>query len=566
MKITSEARSLRLSTLLLALLLTGVLGACGERTAEPPEEETAPGETPAAETGPVEGGTLVIARAADTTTLDPAQTFEGESTKVVGQIFDGLVNFAPGSTDVEPGLATSWEASDDGRTWTFHLREGVTFHDGTPFDAEAVLFSIRRQMDPEHPFHQGQFNTWENTFAGHIVGIEAVDPMTVEVRLREPFAPIVSGFAVYSMAIVSPAAMREMGVQEFSKNPVGTGPFRFVEWVPEDRLTLEANDEYWGGAPHLDRVVFRTVPDPDRRATLLERGEAHVGEGFSQTEIRRLSGDQSLEIRQKPGLNTGYLAFNTTRRPFDDPRIRRAVSMGFDSAGLVRSTYQDLGVTAKSYLPPTLWGYNEQLEPFRQDLDRARNLLREAGYGDSFSFTLDVMKNPRPYMPQPVKLAEGIQAGLQKLGIQVEIRANEWNEHLERTVRSPEADYDACLLGWLADMPDPNDFLYVQFHSDNANLAPGRTHQNISLYENPELDRLVEQAQGAPSREQRTELYRRAQEIVREDVPLMPLAHSFIVIVQRNEVEGLSVPTARSNFGLPEAWLEPAEEGADVEE
>lgn len=560
MKISNDDATLRLPSLILSLCLAAGLGACGEKGAPPPEEAPAPTAAPAAEVEAVQGGTLVLARAEDTTTLDPAQTFEGESTKVIGQIFDGLVNFVPGSTDIEPGLATSWEASDDGRTWTFHLREGVRFHDGTPFDAEAVVFSIRRQMDPEHPFHEGQFNTWENTFAGHIVGVEAVDPMTVDVTLREPFAPIVSGFAVYSMAIVSPTAMREMGVEAFAESPVGTGPFRFVDWIQDDRLTLEANDDYWGGRPNLDRVVFRTVPDPDRRATLLEQGEAHVGEGFSQTEIRRLGRNQNLQVRQEPGLNTGYLAFNTTREPFDDPRVRRAVSTGFDSTGLVRSTYQDLGVPAKSYLPPTLWGYNDQLEPFRQDLERARALLTEAGYPDGFSFTLDVMQNPRPYMPQPVRLAEGIQTALRNLGIEVEIRTNEWNEHLRRTVRSPEADYDACLLGWLADMPDPNDFLYVQFHSDNANLAPGRTHQNISLYQNADLDRLVEQAQGAPSREQRAEFYRRAQEIVREEVPLMPLAHSFIVMVQSRDVKDLSIPTARSNFGLPEAWLEPAAE------
>jgi peptide/nickel transport system substrate-binding protein len=229
---------------------------------------------------------------------------------------------------------------------------------------------------------------------------------------------------------------------------------------------------------------------------------------------------------------------------------------------VIRSTYQNLGVVAKSYLPPTLWGYNDQLAPFRQDLEQARALLQEAGYGDGFSFTLDTMKNPRPYMPQPVKVAEGIRTALAELGITVEVRANEWSTHLERTVRSSRADYDACLLGWLADMPDPNDFLSVQFHSSNARLEPGRTHQNIALYRNPEIDELVEQAQRAPSRDERAELYRRAQEIIRREVPLMPLAHSFIVIVQSDDVKGLSVPTASSNFGFQDAWLAP-EGGAE---
>ena len=547
-------------SLLLPLLLALGLSACDREEATPPAAP-APA-SPAADAGPVRGGTLVVARAADSTTLDPAQTFEGESTKVVGQIFDGLVNFAPGSTDIEPGLATSWEASEDARVWTFHLRDGVRFHDGTPFDAEAVVFSIERQMDPEHPFHEGQFNTWESTFEGHIRGLEAVDPRTVRVTLNEPFAPIVSGFAVYSMAIVSPTAMRQAGVEAFSRNPVGTGPFRFVEWAADGRIALEANDDYWGGRPNLDGLVFRTVADPDERAALLESGEVHVGEGFDHSGILRVRASAHLKVRQEPGLNTGYLAFNTTRKPFDDVRVRQAVSMGIDLTGVIRSTYQNLGVVAKSYLPPTLWGYNDQLAPFRQDLEQARALLQEAGYGDGFSFTLDTMKNPRPYMPQPVKVAEGIRTALAELGITVEVRANEWNAHLERTVRSSRADYDACLLGWLADMPDPNDFLSVQFHSSNARLAPGRTHQNIALYSNPEIDELVERAQRAPSRDERAELYRRAQEIIRRDVPLMPLAHSFIVIVQSDDVKGLSVPTASSNFGFQDAWLAP-EGGAD---
>lgn len=540
---------------LLSLLLVLSLGACAKEEAPPPEAEA-----PAAEAGPVRGGSLVIARAADSTTLDPALSFEGEATKVIGQIFDGLVNFAPGSTEIQPGLATRWEASEEAKVWTFHLREGVRFHDGTPFDADAVVFSIERQMDPDHPFHQGEFNTWESTFEGHIQAVEAVDPLTVRITLAEPFAPIVSGFAVYSMAIVSPTAMRESGAEAFARNPVGTGPFRFVEWVPDDRVVLEANEDYWAGRPNLDGVVFRTVPDADDRAALLESGEVHVGEGFDHSAVLRLGRAENLRVRQEPGLNTGYMAFNTTREPFDDVRVRRAVSMSVDLSRVVRSTYQNLGVVAKSYLPPTLWGYNDRIEPFRQDLEQARALLREAGYGEGFSFVLDTMRNPRPYMPQPVKLAEGIRSALAEVGIEVEVRVNDWSQHLERTVRSSEADYDACLLGWLADMPDPNDFLYVQFHSSNARLEPGRTHQNISLYADPELDRLVEQAQRAPSREQRAELYRQAQEIIREEVPLMPLAHSFIVIVQSDDVQGLSIPTASANFGLEEAWLAPEDE------
>ncbi|MDX1631604.1 MAG: ABC transporter substrate-binding protein [Thermoanaerobaculia bacterium] len=542
----------------LALLLMS--GVSCEQAPEEPMEPT-PVETPAT-AEPVQGGELVIARAAATTSMDPPDVFEGESVKVIGQIYEGLVRFAPGSTEIEPALATRWESSDDGRVWTFHLREGVRFHDGTPFDAEAVVFSIERQMKPDHPFHDGQFNNWNNTFAGHIRGVEAVDDRTVRVTLEEPFAPILSGFAVYSMSVISPESVREHGASWLDRNAAGTGPFRLQEWTADDRIVLTANEEYWGGRPHLDRAEFRVVSDAEERARLLESGEVHLAEGLDQAGLSRLRGRAGVEVQKKPGLNVGYLAFNTAREPFTDPEVRRAVALAMDHPGIVRATYQELGVRAKNYLPPVLWGHADQVAPFPYAPDRARDLLAEAGHPEGFRFTLDVMKNARPYMPQPLKTARMIRDRLQAVGIEVEVRENEWDEYLTRTVRSPEADYEACLLGWMADMPDPNDFLYVMFHSDNADLESGHGHQNIALYRNPTVDELTRRAQREQDREARAELYRRVQEIVRKDVPVIPLAHSFMVLAHDEAVRGLKVPVTSSNYGLREVWLADREAAA----
>jgi peptide/nickel transport system substrate-binding protein len=552
------ARPLRafLRRSLLAGLVAATVAGCGggEPTEAPPASAGGTdGSAPAAAGTVTPGGTLVIARAADTTSLDPADVFEGESTKLIGQVYDGLVNFKPGTTDIEPGLAERWESSPDGRTWTFHLRQGVEFHDGTPFDAAAVVFSLERQRDPAHPFHNGQFNTWHNTFERHVEKVEAIDPATVRVQLKEPFAPILAGFAVYSMSIVSPAAQQK-GKTWLDRNGAGTGPFRLQEWVAGDRMVLVANESYWAGRPHLDRVIFRVVPDAADRARLLAAGEVDVAEALGGAELSQLAGDAGVEVRKEPGLNTSYLAMNTRRKPFDDVRVRQAVALALDIPGIVRSTFGDLGVPAKNYLPPALWGANDSIRPRSVDRERSRALLAEAGYPNGLSFTLDVGATGRPYMPEPLRVAAAIKSRLAEVGIEAQLRENEWQEHLDRIVRGTEGDYQACLLGWNADMPDPNDFLYVQFSSQNADLA--RAHQNISLYTNPRVDELVEQAQAFTDREQRAAAYREVQAIVHEEAPILPIAHGFVAIAQRKRVHGLQINVVSGNYGLEKVWVD----------
>lgn len=543
--------------LTLALIGCGGDGSDSGRTTtgtEPAASDAADRSGASEATERTRGGTLVIARAADTQLLDPAEAFEGESSKVLHQVFEGLVTFAPGSTEIQPGLAESWESSPDGRIWTFRLRRGVSFHDGTPFDADAVVFSIERQMDPEHPFHNGEFNTWHSTFERHVASVEATDSHTVRVTLSEAFAPILSGFAVQSMSIVSPTAMRNHGKAWFDSNGVGTGPFRVASWQKGDRIELVVNDAYWGERPYLDGVTFRVVPDTARRAELLANGEVHVAEDLDAPNLNRVKELPEIETPRKPGLATAYMAMNTTREPFDDVRVRLAVAHALNLPPKVRATFGDLGVPAKNYLPPVLWGYNETVPPYRYDPDRSSSLLAEAGVPDGFSFTLDVMENPRPYLPDPLEFARTIQERLGAVGIDVELRINSWTEHIERLIRSPEADYDACILGWIADMPDPNDFLFVQFHSSNADLS--RPHRNMSLFRNDELDDLVERAQASTDRQVRTDLYRKAQMLIHREAPLLPIAHTFMVLPHRNEVKGIEVPVAIGNYGLEKVWLE----------
>ena len=249
------------------------------------------------------GGTLIFGRGGDSVGLDPALEEDGESFKVCDNIYDTLIEYKDGSTEIEPGLATRWESSEDGLTWTFHLRQGVTFHDGTPFNAEAVLFSLNRQHDETHPFHKvgGSYIYWIATGLAEIVDtITAVDDWTVQIRLKTAYAPFIYTIAITPFSIVSPTAVQKWG-GEFSNNPVGTGPFKFVQWDRGDKIVLAANDTYWGDRPLLDRVIFRSIPDNSVRLIELQQGSLHAMEFQIRTIYNRFRRMRRLNYSRNPG-------------------------------------------------------------------------------------------------------------------------------------------------------------------------------------------------------------------------------------------------------------------------
>ena len=268
------------------------------------------------------GGTLIFGRGGDSVGLDPAQEEDGESFKVCENIYDRLVQYKDESTEIDPALAESWEASEDGLTWRFNLRRGVKFHDGTPFNADAVLFSLNRQHDPNHPFHNvgGSYTYWSYTGLAEIVEeITAPDAYTVEITLKRPYAPFIYTIAMTPFSIVSPTALQKWGV-DFKNHPVGTGPFKFVRWDREDKVVLEANTDYWEGRPPLDRIIFRSIPDNSVRLIELQNGSIHAMEFPNPDDLSQIRADSQLRIIEQPGMNIGYLAMNLDKKPFDNLR------------------------------------------------------------------------------------------------------------------------------------------------------------------------------------------------------------------------------------------------------
>lgn len=474
-------------------------------------------------------GTLVVAQAAEPLTLDPIRATDSESIEVGGLVFEGLVRWKPGSTDVEPNLATRWEASPDGKRWRFYLRPNVTFHDGTKLDAAAVAFSFARLLDPKHPQYVG-VTYWTQLLKG-ITKVTALDVATVEIEVGRPYAPLLGEVAMYP--IVSPQAAAKWG-RDFEKHPVGTGPFAFDAWTPGESLVYLRNDRYWGTPARLGRIVFRVVIDARQRLIDLESGSVDLAAAIRPDEQPFVELHPDLRLEHTPGNDVSYLAFNMARSPFDNREVRRAANHAINKEPIIKLAFQGRAIAADGPLPPTQWGYHKPRATYAFDPQLAKQILDAASRAGTFdpnkTYTLYAPTTPRPYLQSPERVARFLQASLDQVGIRTELVLQPYQEH--RT--AVEAGlHDMALFGWIGDTGDPDSFLYVLFHSDNSVLESA---QNIAFYREPTVDKLLIDAQGSVDERVRTGLYRTVQDRIADDCPWVPIAHSEYVVAARAEL------------------------------
>jgi peptide/nickel transport system substrate-binding protein len=500
---------------------------------------------------PKKGGTLVWGRGADTVSMDPADVTDGESAKAIEALFDTLVRFKPGSTEVEPALATAWSVSVDRKTWTFTLREGVKFHDGSLMDADAVVFTFERQRDPKHEFHQGEFVYWQDQFA-FVTKVEKKDARTVVFHLDVPFVPFLTNLAMFPASIVSPAAFRRCKAEgkSVSTTPVGTGPFKLVEWRRDDAIVFEAFDGHWAGRPHLDRLVLRRIPDNNTRFELMRKGDLQGMDGLNPADLQPATEQANLQVLAQAGMNVAYLAFNTKKQPFDDPRVRRACALALDLDRVARRIFYGQAVPAANPLPPMVFGHDDSLAPRKQDREAAKKLLAEAGFPKGFKTTVWVMTNPRPYLTQPADAAQYVMGALGQVGVDVTIITKEWTSYLEEVQK---AEHDMCFLGWIGDTGDPDNFLYVLLDKTNARVGSA---SNYSFYEDETVHDLLTRARVESDRDARAKLYHQAQQKIHEDCPMVPLVHNAQTVVVRKSVRNFRLhPTGL--IDLRRTWLQP---------
>lgn len=521
----------------LLLLLTFGLVACGGN-----DEGSNEGETDKKEqaTGQTE---LIYGRGADTTSLDPSVVTDGESLKVTDNIYDTLLNYAEGSTEVEPALATEWTISDDSLTYTFTLQEGVKFHDGTDFDAEAVVQNFERWMNGgeggAYVYYAAMFGGYKGD-EGHVIeSVTAVDEKTVEFKLNRPQAPFLNNLAMAPFGIASPTALEEQG-DKYGENPVGTGPFVFKEWKRNETITLEKNADYWNGEPKLEKVIFRVIPDNSARLTALKTGEIDLMDGVNPSDVGQIESDENLQVLLRPGMNIGYFGFNVEKEPFNDPKVRQALNHAVDKEAIIEAFYAGNADPAVNPMPDFMPGYNEEIAGYEYDLEKAKALLAEAGYPDGFKMELWAMTNPRDYMPEPQKIAQAIQASFAEIGVEAEIITYDWTTYLEK-LQNGEAQ--SFLAGWIGDNGDPDNFLYVLLDKDNIG------GNNYSYYGSDELHEVLIAAQSETDPAAREELYKQAQEIIFTDAPIIPIAHARAALAATSTLQDFSPhPTGLDKF------------------
>ena len=509
------------------------------------------------------GGTFTYGRGADSVTLDPVHATDGESFSVTRQIFDGILEFTPGTTDPVASLAAEIPKPEQGgRRYTIDLREGVKFHDGSTFNAEAVVFNFDRWRLTDNEFHKGggnqssDFSYYTSQFGGFdddsiISNVEAVDEYTVRFDLREPLGPFLRNLAMSVFAIASPTAI-EKDVEGFWENPVGTGPFEFEAWDKGSEVRLKASKDWWasdlpaeqgGGGPNVDRIVFRSIEDNSSRVASLAGGQLSGADGLTPDDVPTVEENPDLKILTRPPLNIGYLALNTQKEPFNDLNVRKAMAAAINMEEIVQAFFGDTAQVASNAYPPTIPFWREATEPYAYDPDEARRLLEEAGFADGFDMQLWFMPIPRPYMPDGRGVAQAIQRDLEEVGIRAQLETREWGTYLEETGRGT---HDACILGWTGDNGDPDNFLNVLLSSKSATEENAL---NVAFYKNPDLDDVLDQAATTIDENERRRLYEEAQTIVYDDVPWVPIDYAEPPLGFQKDVSGVTPnPTASEAY------------------
>jgi len=484
------------------------------------------------------GKTIIIGRGGDSVALDAAIVTDGESAKVTHQITETLLRYKEGTTEVEANLADEWTVAPDGLKYTFKLHKGIKFHDGEPFNAEAVVFNFMRWHDPASPYKFGEeeYSYYNDMFGSKddrvIKEIKAADELTVEFTLNKPQAPFLQNIAMSFFAIGSPKAIKEKK-EEYKRSPVGTGPYKFVEWKPNDSITLDKNKDYWRkGLPKNDKLIIRSIPDNSARLQALQSGQLDLMEDVNPSDLGIVEKDDKLQKILRPSFNVGYIGFNMKKKPFDNPKVRQALNHAVNKPEIIKAFYSGLGIPAINPMPPAVLGYNDAVKDYPYDLEKAKALLAEAGFpnGIDRELVFYAMPVPRPYIPEGKKIAEVVQGDFAKIGVKVKIESPEWSVYLDDTKKGDKDDL--YMLGWTGDNGDPDNFLFALLDMTTVGS------NNRSFYASEELHKLLAPAQSEPDQKKRSDLYKQAQELIKADAPWIPLVHSQPLLAAKKGLKG----------------------------
>jgi len=476
------------------------------------------------------GGTLKVGLTADLATVYPWQMTDMETVFVLENVYEPLIRLKKDSAAIEPCLATDWSPSSDFKVWTLHLRKNVKFHDGSTFNADAVLSSILLMQ----------------TFPAKA---KKIDNYTVSFILDKPNTAFAITLSMEYYSIVSPATIKCFNDKEKCKTPVisGTGPFKFISWEPDKQIVLRANENYWGGKPYLNEAVFIPFNENESLVRALQNKTIHLSHGILPNNIAEIRKTPFLIFQSRPAMTLGYLGFNNEKSPFTNKKVRIALAHAINKVELVKKYFYNgqAGVAAKSCLPPPMFGYFKEMPDREYNPQKAKSLLNDAGYPNGFETTLLPSPAVRPYLPDPLRIAEDLKRQLAAAGIKVTIiQAKSWSDFINT---SNIGNFDLTLFGWIADTVDPNDFLTALLGTETINQF------NKVRWSNTQFDILLEKAR-IQNISARQKTYEDAQKLFYQEMPFVPLFNAMQLAAWNEKVLGFTLHPATRLF-LQHIWL-----------
>ena len=489
--------------------------------------------------------TFVYCSEGSPTAFNPQVTSDGTSNNASAHtVYNRLVEFKRGTTEIGPALAESYTISDDKKTYTFNLRKGVKFHTTkffTPtreFNADDVMFSFNRMYKKNHSFHKVSGGTYEYFngmgMSSLIKDIVKVNDYQIKIILNQPEAPFLANMAMSFMSVLSAeygANLEKANKKEEIDNyPVGTGPFVYQSYQKDNVIKYKANKSFFNGAPKINKLVFSITPDSSVRYQKLKAGECHLIIEPSPSDLDAMKTAENIKLQTGAGLNVGYLAMNTEKAPFNNTDVRKAINMALNRGSYIDAIYLGHAKVAKNPLPPTIWSYNDTVSDYNFNPEKAKALLAKAGYKDGFETTLWTLPVSRPYNPNGKKMGELMQADLAKIGIKVKLVSYDWPTYLKK---SSQGEHQMLQLGWSGDNGDPDNFLHILLGCQGVKAG-----SNYARWCNKDFDSLVNKAKLITDKTERSALYKKAQIIFKDMAPWVTIAHSTIFRAMAKNVEG----------------------------
>ncbi|MEN3360629.1 MAG: peptide/nickel transport system substrate-binding protein [Mycobacteriales bacterium] len=540
---TSSARR----TLLLAL--SGALALAGAACAKSDRDNSSGGNS--------SKSTLVFAGSSDPKSLDPAFVSDGESIRVTRNIYEGLVGLKPGTTEVEPKLATEWTASADGTQYTFKLRQGVKFSDGSTFDAAAACFNFDRWYNFKGPLLQSSSLSyyWQAVFGGFAThdsetapktslykSCSVTDAGTAVVTLTAASGAFLGSLSLPSFAMQSPTALKQYDADKVSgkedapsftgsywnQHPTGTGPYKLEKWTVGQEVDLVANPGYWGDKPKLNRLVFRIISDNNARLQALENGSVDGYDLVAPQDIKTLQG-KGFQLLARPAFNVGYIGFNQKKAPLNNPKIRQAIAYAVNREGLVKNQYPEGSEVAKEFMPPAVVGYADDVQEYAYDPEKAKQLIKDSGVTDltiEFAYPTDVS---RPYMPSPVDNWQLIKSDLEKVGFTVKQRSDKWSP--DYNDKASTGAYQMFLLGWTGDYADPDNFIGTFFRDTGVAVSQFG-------WDDPAIRKQLSEARAEPDATKREAAYKEINRAIMTELPGLPYVHTKPYLAFKSNVKG----------------------------